>query len=258
MKKIQIVLLSLMALSACGQESSSNKMDYTDKTVQTVYLKSKVSDHELPISLPNCLIEGISVLPGKQQDKTLASSMTMRVERLAFSYPEFPAHLECSTVQDSKGADIYAANPLGKQEEQLLKVDPFAYFLHTSKAVGASFVASKNNMDLYKVAPYRDAVFVSKNFLGNSRPLSIDFIRFDSNKNDSFRYYFGIKTILKGEYLLRYEVIATAKDPTQFAEKLRNIIEEDKNVLDYPDVIAEFVANNEKIADFFENQQTGK
>ena len=113
-------------------------------------------------------------------------------------------------------------------------------------------------MDLYKVAPYRDAVFVSKNFLGNSRPLSIDFIRFDSNKNDSFRYYFGIKTILKGEYWLRYEVIATAKDPTQFAEKLRNIIEEDKNVLDYPDVIAEFVANNEKIADFFENQQTGK
>ena len=57
---------------------------------------------------------------------------------------------------------------------------------------------------------------------------------------------------------MRYEVIATPKDPTQFAEKLRNIIEEDKNVLDYPDVIAEFVANNEKIADFFENQQTGK
>ena len=53
-------------------------------------------------------------------------------------------------------------------------------------------------------------------------------------------------------------MIATPKDPTQFAEKLRNIIEEDKNVLDYPDVIAEFVANNEKIADFFENQQTGK
>ena len=86
--------------------------------------------------------------------------------------------------------------------------------------------------------------------------MSIDFIRFDSSKNDSFRYYFGVKTILKGEYELKYTVIATAKDPSQFAEKLRKIIEGNKNVLDYPEVIAEFVANNEKIADFFEKQQS--
>ncbi len=261
MKKIHIALLSLMALSACGQESSSNKMDYTDKTLRTVYLKSKVSDQELPISLPNCVISSISetVPRSQQQGKTVADVIDLRVERLVFSQPEFPSKLECAIEENSKMATMYPASPLSEQEKQLLKSDPFAYLFHERVGIKELHLAYKNDMDLYKASPVSDGVLVHKKFPGISRPLSISFIRFNpQTPNSSFRYYFNVKTILKGEYLLRYEVIATPKDPTQFAEKLRNIIEEDKNVLDYPDVIAEFVANNEKIADFFENQQTGK
>ena len=261
MKKIHIALLSLMALSACGQESSSNKMDYTDKTVQTVYLKSKVSDQELPISLPNCVIRSISetVPRNQQQGKILANVIDLHVERFAFSQPEFPKKLECATEQSYKRATMYPIAPLSEQVKQLLKADSFKYLVRSETDLGAKYLSSKNNMDLYTVSPVSDGVFVHNNFHGISRPLSISFIRFNpQTPNSSFRYYFDVETILKGEYLLRYEVIVTPKDPTQFAEKLRNIIEEDKNVLDYPEVIAEFVANNEKIADFFENQQTGK
>ena len=255
-KKVSIALVCLFAFSACGKEQVSDKGNNGDTSIQTVYLKSKVSDQEMPISLPKCLIEGISVLPGKQQDKILASSMTMRVERLAFSHPEFPAHLECASEQSSLGADIYAPGPIGEQEEQLLKTQPFKYLLHTEISVGARYLDSKNNMDLYVVSPVSDGIFVNQDFPNISRPLYIRFIRFNpETPNSSFRYYFSISTILKGEYIFTYTVIATAKNPSQFAEKLRNIIEEDKNVLDYPEVIAEFVANNEKIAAFFEKQQ---
>ena len=236
-------------------------MDYTDKTLRTVYLKSKVSDQELPISLPNCVISSISetVPRSQQQGKTVADVIDLRVERLVFSQPEFPSKLECAIEENSKMATMYPASPLSEQEKQLLKSDPFAYLFHERVGIKELHLAYKNDMDLYKASPVSDGVLVHKNFPGISRPLSISFIRFNpQTPNSSFRYYFNVKTILKGEYLLRYEVIATPKDPTQFAEKLRNIIEEDKNVLDYPDVIAEFVANNEKIADFFENQQTGK
>ena len=255
-KKVSLCLFCFLAFSACGKEQASDKGNNMDTSIQTVYLKSKVSDQEMPISLPKCLIEGISVLPGKQQDKILASSMTMRVERLAFSHPEFPAHLECASEQSSLGADIYAPGPIGEQEEQLLKTQPFKYLLHTEISVGARYLDSKNNMDLYVVSPVSDGIFVNQDFPNISRPLYIRFIRFNpETPNSSFRYYFSISTVLKGEYIFTYTVIATAKNPSQFAEKLRNIIEEDKNVLDYPEVIAEFVANNEKIAAFFEKQQ---
>lgn len=93
-----------------------------------------------------------------------------------------------------------------------------------------------------------------KTFPESSGRYLYSFIRFNpQTPNNSFRYYFNVRTILKGEYWLRYEVIATPKDPSQFAEKLRKIIEEDKNILDYPEVIAGFVENNEKIAAFLKN-----
>lgn len=258
-KKVSIALVCLFAFSACGKEQVSDKGENMDKTMRTVYLKSKVSDNELPISLPSCVITGISeIVPRSQeQGKTTANVIDLRVERLAFSQPEFPAKLGCATEQNSKMATMYPASPLSEQEKQLLKTDPFAYLFHESVRVKEQHLAYKNDVDLYKASPVSDGVLVHKNFPGISRPLSISFIRFNpQTPNNSFRYYFNVRTILKGEYWLRYEVIATHKDPSQFAEKLRKIIEEDKNILDYPEVIAEFVANNEKIAAFFEKQQS--
>ena len=41
------------------------------------------------------------------------------------------------------------------------------------------------------------------------------------------------------------------KHPPNLQRSLRNTIESNENVLDHPEIIAEFVENNEKIADFF-------
>lgn len=227
-----------------------------DKKPQTIYLKSKVSNLEMPITLPNCLVASISNYQKTPEGKVSGTGIDMRVERLAFSNPNFTANLQCADEQTSKGADLYAIDPITKEEEDLLKADPFEYLLYEAKSVGSIYLNSKNNMDLYKVSPTEDGIFVNKSFIGTSHPLSIYFTRFNTETpNSSFRYYFKIETILKGEYRLQYTVVATAKDSSQFAEKLRNLLEQEKNILDYPQVITGFVQNNEKIADFFENQQ---
>lgn len=110
-------------------------------------------------------------------------------------------------------------------------------------------------MDLYKVSPTQDGIFIKNKFIETSRPLSIVFTRFNADTpNSSFRYYFNIETILKGEYRLIYTVVAIEKMPSQFAEKFRSIIEKNENVLDHPEIISAFVENNEKIANFFESK----
>lgn len=249
-----LCVLCVLTFAACGEEQIKKGTEM-DKKSQTIYLKSKVSDQEMPITLPNCLVANISNYQKTSEGKISGTGIDMQVERLAFSSPNFSANLQCADEQTSKGMDIHAIDPITEEEEGLLKTDSFKYLLYEAKSVGSIYLNSKNNMDLYKVSPYRDAIFVKRSFFNNKRPLSINFIRFDGSKNDSFRYYFAIETILKGEYRLQYTVVANARDSSQFAEKLRNLLEQDKNVLDYPEVIAGFVENNERIAGFFENQQ---
>lgn len=263
MNKIYVLLYtSLFSLVSCSQEKSITPDKYTDETIQTYYIKSGVSEQILPISLPACVITNLSSIPpNKQQiadikNNNWINGIDLRTQRLAFSQPQFPAKLQCGDKQNSYSAIIYAIYPLNENEKKLFKSDLFQYSIEKNKSLGARYLDSKNYMDLYKVSPVNDAIFVGKDFPGNTRPLSIMFIRFDPRTpNSSFRYYFTINTYLKGEFWLRYTVIATAKDPSQFAEKLRNLIEKNQNVLDYPDVVAGFVENNEKIADFFENQK---
>lgn len=228
---------------------------------KTYYLQSKTSNQKLVITIPTCVLYDIYELPGKHQDKSAVYGIKMNVKHLAFSSPKFPNQLECRNKQDEQYgvgfADIYALNPFSEEEKQLLKSNPFEYLIYFRKSVGATYLDNKNHMDLYKVSPVQDGIFVKKDFPGISRPLLIKFIRFngeESDKNNSFRYAFSIDSTLKGGYNLNYEVYATPKDPSQFAEKLRNIIEDGKNVLDYPEVIAGFVENNERIADYFEGK----
>ena len=248
-----MILLCALTLSICGKEQFPNKeSNAINNKIQTIYLKSKVSNQIMPVSLPNCVIWGIS---GQhvENEKLFGNGITLHVDRLAFSQPKFDGSLKCVMEQHSKSADIYAIFPLDDKEKRMLQSDPFEYSLHKATVLGASYLGSKNGMALYKTSPVSDSIFIQKNFISVHRPLSISFIRFNNETpNSSFRYYFNIYTILKGGYRLTYEVVANAKTPSQFAEKLRNTIESNENVLDHPEIIAEFVENNEKIADFFE------
>lgn len=253
-----LCVLFVLTFAACGEEQIKKGTEM-DKKSQTIYVKSKVSDLEMPITLPNCLVTNISNYDKTPEGKISGTGIDMRVERLAFSSSNFSANLQCADEQTSKGVDIHAIDPITKEEEDLLKTDSFKYLLYEAKSVGSIYLNSKNNMDLYKVSPTQDGIFIKNKFIETSRPLSIVFTRFNADTpNSSFRYYFNIETILKGEYRLQYTVVANAKDSSQFAEKLRNLLEQDKNVLDYPEVIAGFVKNNERIAVFFESQQMGQ
>ncbi|MGF6149007.1 Uncharacterised protein [Kingella potus] len=224
------------------------------KEIKTVYLKSKVSNQVIPVFLPDCVIGSISEHK-EESGKIFGSGIILRINRLAFSQPEFDRNLKCATEQDSRYADIYAVFPLDEKEKRILQSDPFEYLRYEAITLGASYLDSKNGMDLYKVSPISDSVFIQKNFINENRPLSINFIRFNiETPNSSFRYYFDVETILKGEYRMKYTVVAIEETPFQFAERFRKIIEQNKNILDYPEIISGFVENNERIANFIESK----
>ena len=79
-----MILLCALTLSSCGKEQFPNKeSNAINNKIQTIYLKSKVSNQIMPVSLPNCVIWGIS---GQhvENEKLFGNGITLHVDRLAF------------------------------------------------------------------------------------------------------------------------------------------------------------------------------
>lgn len=60
MQKTITVLLCFLTFTACGEEQIKKGTEM-DRKSQTIYLKSKVSSLEMPITLPNCLVASRSL-----------------------------------------------------------------------------------------------------------------------------------------------------------------------------------------------------
>lgn len=249
MNKI-ILLLVVFLMPSCSPEQNMSERQL--HRIITVTMPSKLSDKALNIKMPACFFlfhKRASV------NETNIARGSITLEYPLYQWSPFDGKASCPE-KFRYSTEIYAIDPASLDDE-LRNLSVSEYLLNFQKGVGASYLAENNQAYLYTVSPTRDAIFLKEGTNRFNRALAIDFVRYNpETPNSSFAYFFHINTLIHGEFELKYTVLADDKQPNQFAEKLRRVIENNENVLSYMDIIQEFVENNEKVATFFEKQST--
>lgn len=244
MNKQMMILLCTAALSGCGKEQPPNKEKVMSNEIQTAYVKSKFyPDKVLKFQAPACI---------KPENDDVESTAYFQFPRLAFSDGR-----EMKDDQVCKGLDdvvthvkIYSFNFEDYQEYP----DDKTYLLNFELSIGAQFIGENERYVLYRTGPNSHSVFNKKNKSNNYRDISLTFSHYDPDLSPYGRdYVIDIETVIYDKFKLKYKVRAIAKNPDQFAEKLRKVIDKNQSILDYPDILDEFAQNNEKVALYFEN-----
>lgn len=236
----------LFILSKLNNLINNSEIEADINKIYEFFLQSNLSDSILHLRLPYCFYANNrkTSLPA---NGALFSSIQLEFPRLAFSENSLDDMYECPDLETSYSVEI---NPVHhfSETESLDK-----YWIDFQVKAGAKLIASKNGILLYKTSPVENSIFLEKNFPQKKRPISIDFIAYDhQTPNSSFRYFFNIPTFIHNEFELKYTVIATDSDSTQFAEQFHQVIEKNQSILDYPEIIEAFVINNENVARYFE------
>lgn len=254
--KRSLSIFTLFALLiACSREETVqhniSKEENMNIQVVEVSMKSKISDRTLILKLPECFFSKNAPIQNDRKSDEQLSTINLYYPRLAFSEDstEKPEY-KCPKMNDARLVTIDSLNPDSKRDFQK-HID--TYFLDSRKEMGAFLLEQKNNIGIYRVGVGANGVFFNKDYPNLNHPMYIDFLAYNpKSPNSPFRYHFDIYTIIHNEYLLLYTVVATPSNPKQFAERFRQAIEKNQSILDFPEILDEFVSNNEKVTSYFE------
>ena len=91
-------------------------------------------------------------------------------------------------------------------------------------------------------------------------PFTLTYMKYDGRINSTPSYTYRIETIIQDKFYFQYEISILVPENrhshnlpdynTDFAEKFRDVIQSNGNVLDHPELIQGFVDNNERIVKF--------
>ena len=132
-----------------------------------------------------------------------------------------------------------------------------AAFFEYGQEKGSRLIAAKNGLEIYKSGIGINAILIGE-FKEKKHWLMIEYHAYDPHLIDSgFMQVFKITTYLNNKYKIEYEVYASQwlnnddsglMVDSKFADDFRNVIQnKDDNIIDHPDIIKEFIDNNERV-----------
>ena len=91
-------------------------------------------------------------------------------------------------------------------------------------------------------------------------PFELTYMKYDGSYNRPSSYSYSVLTVVRDKFYFQYEFIILVPENrhghnlpdynTDFAEKFRDVIQRNENVLHHPELIQGFVDNNERVVKF--------
>ena len=93
-----------------------------------------------------------------------------------------------------------------------------------------------------------------------STPFTLTYFKYDGSIKSAPSYHYRVETIIQNKFYFQYEVFILVPENryghnlpdynTDFAEKFRDVIQSNGNVLDHSELTQGFVDNNERVVKF--------
>lgn len=232
-----------------------------DTTPITVNIPSQIANETLAITLPRCALD----LKETPNNNVLTSDEVVLMYDV-FSYSgNLKNRFECEKT-----------NPTGIQERNRLRslyplVDGqpinngYDYFTKILKSLGNQIIEERPFAQKRLVDNTQEMLLVN-GMPNQTTPFKITYFKYDGSINDTPSYHYRVATIIQDKYYFEYELTILVPENrhghnlrdynTDFAEKFREVIQANGNVLDHPELIQGFVDNNERVVKFINEHST--
>lgn len=256
LKKICYLMMLLtggMMIISCDIQKQKTVLD---RTPITVHIPSKISNDVLSITLPKCAFQ-------LDQENVPNNNLTSNKAILTYNFLSYSGNLknnfEC-TLDRSSG--LYQSNylqPIYPLADGQPIYGGYDYLTKTLKALGKTVIDERPFVQKRFVNAYQEMLLIN-GMPNQTTPFTLTYFKYDGRVNATPTYHYGLETIIQDKYYFQYNVFILVPENrhghnlpdynTDFAEKFRDIIQSNKNVLDYPEVIQGFVDNNERVVRF--------
>lgn len=254
----KLILLTMLGAGGLmlGSCSSSPSEQVLDKTPITINIPSKISNEVLSITLPICAF--------KLNEKELSNnSLTSDEAILTYSFLSYSGNLknnfDCTL---DKTSSLYGRNPL-QPIYPLANGQPiyngYDYLTKFLNAVGNSVIEESPFVQKRFVDAYQEMLLIN-GMPKQSTPFTLRYFKYDGSINSPPSYHYSVETIIQDKFYFQYKILILVDENrhghnlpnynTDFAEKFRDVIQANDNVLDHPELIQGFVDNNERVVKF--------
>lgn len=254
LKKLSLITALVAGGSMLGSCSSSSSGQVLDKTPITINIPSKISDDVLSITLPKCALkineERFEKNDFEADSLTLLYDFYVYSGNLKNSFP-CPTHLGQGSI-----ADINPIYPLADGQPILNGYD---YLIKIDDALGKKVKSKNDFVELRNVDASQDMLLVN-GMKNQTTPFQFDYMKYDGTINSLTSYHYDVETIIFDKFRMTYSFLILVPEnrkhnnlsnhDTDFAEKFRDVVQSNGNVLEHPELIQGFVDNNERVVKF--------
>lgn len=265
-KRILFIIIFIVGFYSfnklCSLPSKEYYMYAEDKKMNyelfDIRIPSDDKKTELVLSFPKCIYNS-SYIP---QHK-VTNYMLMQYPKSTFSGNVYGQYV-CPTVKDKNTIDLEISTAPNIKISQNKPQEINDYLIETIEyglKKDSRLIGAKNNMKLYKVGINQYSIFIY-NFPLKQHDIVISFTGYDPKLVGSgFMEVYTIRTFLSDDFQAEYEVFTskalmyddsafTSKIDNKFADDFYKVINNQDNILDYPEIINNFIINNERVVSY--------
>lgn len=256
LKKLSLITTVGAGGLMLGSCSSPQLEKPLDKTPITVNIPSKISNDILSITLPKCAFE--------LNEKELSNnSLTSDKAILTYNFLSYSGNLknnfECTL---DKTSNLYRRNHL-RPIHPLADGQPidsgYDYLNKMLMGLGKKIIEERPFVQKRFVNASQELLLINE-MPNQSTPFTLTYFKYDGSINSAPSYHYRVETIIQNKFYFQYEVFILVPENrhghnlpnynTDFAEKFRDVIQSNGNVLDHRELIQGFVDNNERVVKF--------
>lgn len=246
----------------CGLSLKEYYMYEEDKKMNyelfDIRIPSDSKKAELVLSFPKCIYNS-SYIPQYKVTKY----MLMQYPKSTFSGNVYGEYV-CPTVKDRNTVDLKISTTpnvkVSKNKPQEIN-DYLIEIIEYGSKKNSHLIDAKNNMKLYKIGINRYSIFIY-NFPLKKHDIVISFTGYDPELvGAGFMEVYRVETFLSDDFQAEYEVFTskalryddsafTSKIDNKFADDFYRVINNQDNILDYPEIINAFIVNNERVVEY--------
>lgn len=225
-----------------------------DTRLVTIYIPSKISDDVLAVTLPRCALK-INEERFKKNDFE-ADSLTLIYDYYAYS-GNLKNEFSCSKNKDiAHPNDIRPIYPFPIPNGR----DSGVKFLRSLNDAVGSKILQKNQYVERRISTPTHELLLIDGMKNQTTPFQVQYVTFDGSFNHAPSYVYDVETVIHDKFLFEYSFFILVPENrnkhdladynTDFAEKFRDVIQSQGDLLKDMTLVQGFVDNNERVVKF--------
>ena len=258
LKKLSLLSILGGGCSMLGSCSSTQSEKLLDETPITIKIPSKISNDILSITLPKC-----AFFLNERERKALDKG-ELTTEKVVFNYDIYAYSgninnkFECQAINPAGFRVLNELQPIYPLSSGQV-MSGYDYLEKINDLLGKKIIEKKGKVQKRFVNKSQDMLLIN-GMPNQTIPFELTYMKYDGSYNRPSSYSYSVLTVVRDKFYFQYEFIILVPENkhghnlpdynTDFAEKFRDVIQRNENVLHHPKLIQGFVDNNERVVKF--------